>query len=173
MLKSDEPIDPEDSLEVDLIFEKPIKTAKYLHLKLPGTIFNEPDSVKIEIPKDMIKPADENEDENPGPATGPVDPTKLPPAPSDQPGPAEKGKPTGNAPEIPDIGLPAPPTDSRWQPRGGRDVELADAEPRRPTAVREQRITDFDDDPATVERFGQPSTTRDPDRRGSRRSVRR
>jgi hypothetical protein len=174
VLKSDEPIDPEDSLEVDLIFEKPIKTAKYLHLKLPGTIFNEPDFIKIEIPKEMITAADENEEENPGPAaSGPPDPNKLPPAPSDQPGPAEKGKPTGNAPEIPDIGLPAPPTDSRWQPRGNRDVELADAEQRRPAAVREQRITDFDDDPATVERFGQPSSARDPDRRESRHSVRR
>jgi hypothetical protein len=168
--KSEDAIDPEDVLEVDLIFEKPIKTAKYLHLKLPGAIFNEPDCIKIEIPKEMITPADENEDEEP--AQGPVDPNKLPPAPSDQPGP-RKGIPGVDAPagsEVPDLGLPEPKT--RWQPRGGRDVELADAERGLPAAVREQRITDFDDDPATVERYGQSSSMRDPDRRGSRHAVR-
>ena len=62
--KSEDAIDPKHSLDVDLIFEKPIKTAKYVHLKLPGTIFNEPDPVRIEIPKDMIKPADEEEKES-------------------------------------------------------------------------------------------------------------
>ncbi len=168
--KSDDAIDPKDSLDVDLIFEKPIKTAKYVHLRLPGAIFNEPDPIKIEIPKDMIQPADENADENPEPATqGPPDPNKLPPVPSDQPKPPKGG---GDAPEIPDIGLPAPPN-TRWQPRGSSDMELADAQGGRPAAVREQRITDFDDDPETVERFGQPSTVRDPDRRESRHAVRR
>jgi hypothetical protein len=99
--KSDAPIDPKESSEVDLIFEKPFKTAKYLHLKLPGEIFNQPDPISIEIPIDMIKPADENVDGIPG-VNGPA------------------------APEIPDIGLPEPKTN--WQPRGGRDMQVADAE---------------------------------------------
>ncbi len=163
-------INPEEWKEATLYFEEPIKTAKYLHLQLPGAIFDEKDPVKLEIPLEMIKPADPNGDDDSGPAArGPVDPNKLPPVPSDQPGPPEKGIPGVDAP-VPV--LPEPPN-TRWQPRGSGDVELADAERRRPAAVREQRITDFDDDPATVERYGQPSTARDPDRRGSRHAVQR
>jgi hypothetical protein len=122
----------------------------------------------------MIQPADEHGDENPAPANqGPPDPNKLPPVPTDQPAKPIPGVNGPNAPEVPDLGLPAPPADSSWQPRGNRGVELADAEPRRPAAVSERRITDFDDDPAMVERFGQPLRTSDPDRRGSRRAVQR
>jgi hypothetical protein len=162
-------IDPEESREATLYFEKPIKTAKYVHLKLPGAVFSEKDPVKLEIPLEMIKPADENADEDSGPAT------QGPPVPSDQPK-TPKGIPGVDAPagpEGPAPVLPVVPGDTRWQPRRDRDVELADAGPRRPAAVREQRITDFDDDPATVERFGQPSRTGDPDRRGSRHAVQR
>jgi hypothetical protein len=166
--KSQDPIDPDDSMDVDLIFEKPIKTAKYVRLKLPGAIFGEPDFIRIEIPKEMITQAEENGGENPAPEPPPpVDANKPPP--TDQPKPI----PGVNGPEVPDIGLPALPSDSRSQPRGGRDVELADAELGRPAAVRERRISDFDDDPATVDRYGQPSPLRDPDRRGSRRAAQR
>jgi hypothetical protein len=164
--KSEEAIDPEESSDVDLIFEKPFKTATYLHLKLPGTIFNEPDSINIEIPKEKIEPAEENADEEP--AQGPPDSGKVPPVRSD-PGHVEK-IPGVTAP--PDSDAPPPLKIERWQPRGDRDVELADAQRGAAGAGREQRITDFDDDPATVERFGQPSR-RDPDRKGSRHAVQR
>jgi hypothetical protein len=163
------PMDPEESREATLYFEKPIHNAKYVHLKLPGAIFDETDPVKLEIPLEMIKAADENGDEDVGPAThGPSDPNKLPRAPSDPKVPP-KGIPGVDAPADPDTPLPLdldPKT--RWQPRGNGGVELADGQRGRPAAVFEQRINDFDDDPATVERFGQPSTSRDPDRAESR-----
>jgi hypothetical protein len=166
--KSQDAIEPEESMEVDMIFVKPIKTAKYVHLKLPGEIFNESDFIRIEIPKEMITQADEAGGDNPAPEM-------PPPADANKPAPTEPSKPIPgvNAPEVPDIGLPAMPSDSRSQPRGGRDVELADAELGRPAGVRERRISDFDDDPATVERYGQSSSPRDPDRRGSRRAAQR
>ena len=51
-------INPQASADADLIFETPVATAKYkyLHLTLPGAIFNEPNPFKLEIPAGMIQP---------------------------------------------------------------------------------------------------------------------
>ena len=168
-LKTIPSINPEESVDVDLIFEKPFKTADYLRLKLPGTIFDEPDAIKIEISKDMIQSAAGNWDENPGPADqGQVNPNKRASAPLDPPGPAEKDLPAGDATAGPDASAPADADPApRGQRRGGRGAQVAQAHGRR-SAVIEPRISDFDTDPAMAELYGKHSAKRNPDRNGSR-----
>jgi hypothetical protein len=168
-LKTIPSINPEESVDVDLIFEKPFKTAEYLRLKLPGTIFNEPDAIRIEISKDMIQTAGGNWDENPAPADqGQVHPNKRASAPLDPPGAAEKDPPAGDATAGPDASSPADADPApRGQPRGGRNAQVAQAHGRRP-AVIEPRISDFDTDPAMAELYGKRSAKRTPDRNGSR-----
>ena len=164
----DRAIDPEQSGELTLYFEKPIAAAKYVHLQLPGAVFDETEPVKLEIPVEMIQAASENKEQTRPPADQtPVDPDDRPPPPLDQPGAGEKGLPAGDATTGPDAPANADPA-PRGRPRGGRGAQVAQAHGRRPAAVIEPRISDFDTDPAMAELYGKHSAKRNPDRNGSR-----